>query len=392
MIIIFSGYVRKRDTKKGNSWQIIIELGEDETGGRCRKFITVRGTKKEAQAIMHQKLQELSTGLVVEETKLTVKQHMQIWFDNYVVPNLQPTTIDGYKVNIEKHINPYIGSIPIQSLKPQHVENLYKTLLDKGLSAKSIVYVHRNLSQALQSALTKLQISRNVAALVKPPKQIKFKPNVLEESDIIMLLQAVKDTKLELPVTISTMIGLRRGEVLGLKWSDIDFERKNVSIKHNLTSSKCAGLQISQPKTSASIRTIDIPEGLVALLEKNFSTQLGDKAILGDAYQNNDLVCCKKDGSILNPNTISASFLHFLRNNNLKEIRFHDLRHSNATLMLKYKVPIKVASQRLGHSSVKITMDIYTHVLDEMDRDAANKLNEGIFGKMDEIINVPELV
>ena len=390
---MFSGYVRKRDTKKGNSWQIIIELGEDPTTGeRLRDYKTVRGNKKDAEAILHQKLQELSTGLVVEETKMTVKQHLEIWYENYVVPNLQPTTIDGYKVNITKHINPYIGAIPIQSLKPQHVENLYKTLLDKGLSAKSIVYVHRNLRQALQSAVTKLQLNRNVCDLVRTPKQTKFKPNVLEENEIIMLLQAVKDTRLEIPVTISTMIGLRRGEVLGLKWSDIDFERKNVSIKHNLTSSKFAGLRISQPKTSSGIRTIDLPDGLIDLLLMHYSAQLGDIAVLGDAYQKNDLVCCNRNGTMLNPNTISKAFLEFLRKNNLKEIRFHDLRHSNATLMLKYKVPIKVASQRLGHSSVKITMDTYTHVLDEMDRDAADKLNDGIFGKMDSVINVPELV
>jgi integrase len=382
------GNIRKRVYKSGTTWQIIIELGIDENGKRKRMFKSTHGTRKEAEKEMQKMLNELDGGTFVKDTKITVASYLRNWIKIYVEPNLAPTTIDGYRSNVENYIIPRIGTILLQKLSPMHLHDMYLKLLDNGrldgrggLSPTTIRAIHRTLGKALDQALRMEQIKRNVSALVTIPKLKKYKAEVYDEAEIINLLNIAKGTEMEVPITLGATLGLRRGEILGLKWSDINLKEGKITINNNLVSTS-SGAVFTTPKTDKSCRTLELSEGILNLLKKHRLSQKENKLKLGDAYKDNDLVCCYADGSLYQPKNFSKKFAWFLKSKGLKHIRLHDLRHSNATLMLTYGIPAKVASERLGHSSIGITLDLYSHVTSSMQKEVSDKIENGIFNRL----------
>lgn len=382
------GHIRKRTTKSGNTWQIAIELGMDENGNRKRMYKSTNGTKKEAEKIMIKLISELEEGTLVQESSMTVATYLRNWLKTYVEINLSPTSIDGYRDNIEKYIIPHIGNIPLQKLSPLHLQDMYLKLSENGkinrkggLAPRSIRYIHMNLSKALREAVKMQIIKRNVATMVTIPKVKTYRAAVYNEQEIISLLNIAKGTDMEVPITLAATLGLRRGEILGLKWSDINFHECRLIINNNLVSTS-EGAVLKTPKTESSHRTIEISDSIVTMLKKHLIWQKENKIKLGRDYCDNSLVCCYPDGNLINPKVFSKKFTRFLERNNLKNIRFHDLRHSNATLMLEYGIPAKVASERLGHSSISVTLDIYSHVTSKMQKDVADKIESGILNKV----------
>jgi len=380
-----AGHIRKRKTKTGHSWQVIIEAGFNSDGERKRLYRTVEGTKKEAERVMTQLLSELHQGTLIEPSKLSVQEYLRSWMKTYVEPNLSPTTIDGYGVNIEKHIIPSIGHLRLQELSPLHLQRFYSDKLKSGrvdgkggLSAKSVIYIHRNIREALDHALRMQLIPRNVADLVTLPKAKPFKSAVYDEEQLKTLVKIAQGTDMELPVAIAAALGLRRGELLGLKWENVDLDNKTISVRDNLVPTS-KGSVTKAPKSENSRRTLDFPEGLVIVLRKHRRMQSERKLKLGATYCDQGHVCCQEDGRHWGPSYFSRKFAAFLKRHKLPHIRLHDLRHSNATLMLKYNVPAKVASQRLGHSNIGITLDLYSHVMSDMQKDAAEKIDVGLF-------------
>ncbi len=390
---MYNGHIRKRKTKDGNAWQIVIELGEDpKTGKRERIYKSVNGTKDQAKKILNQMLMEFESGLHIEESKLSLKQYLEDWFETYCKVNLSPVTCDSYGVNINNHIIPYIGNVPLQSLKPMHVQNLYNQLLKTGrtdgkggLSPKSVRYVHRNLRGALEHARKLQLVQQNVADLVTLPKiRDPFKSDVYDEVELQELLAVSKGTDMEVPMLLAVTLGLRRGELLGLRWHDVDLDKHKVTIKSTLVPTRENSLLFKDPKTSNSIRSLDIPPSLSDILRKHRLKQKENKLMLGNAYEENFLVCCQANGAPYNPSSYSKKFSAFLKKNNLKPIRLHDVRHSNATLMLSLGIAVKIASARLGHKNTSITMDLYSHVLPEMQKEVANAFEEHFFKKIGE--------
>lgn len=382
------GHIRKRVYKSGTTWQITIELGLDENGVRQRMFKSTYGTKKEAEKEMQQMLNELDGGTFVEDTKITVASYLRNWIKIYVKPNLAPTTIDGYKSNVENYIIPQIGTILLQKLSPMHLQDMYLKLSQNGrldgkggLSPTTIRAIHRTLGKALDQALRMEQIKRNVSTLVTIPKVKPYKAEIYDESELINLLNVAKGTEMEMPITLGATLGLRRGEILGLKWSDINLKESKMTINNNLVSTM-AGAVFTTPKTSKSCRTLELSEGIVTLLKKHSLEQRENRMKLGTEYYDKDLVCCYPDGNFYVPKNFSKKFAWFLKSKGLKHIRLHDLRHSNATLMLTYGIPAKVASERLGHSSISITLDLYSHVTTSMQKNVADKIENGIFNRL----------
>lgn len=382
------GHIRKREFKNCVSWQIIIELGLDENGKRKRMFQSMQGTKKEAEKELQRLINELDGGSYIEETKMTTATYLRSWVKTYVEPNLSPTSIDGYKSNIENYIIPHIGNIPLQKLSPIHLQDMYTKLSLKGrldgkggLSPRSIRYIHRNLSKALDQAMKMQIIKKNVATLVTIPKVKPYNAEVYNEAEVVTMINKAKGTDMEVPITLAVTLGLRRGELLGLKWSEIDLDEGKMTISNNLVSTS-SGAVLKTPKTNTSCRTLELSEGIVSLLKKHRLAQKENKMKLGSAYIDNDLVCCYPDGNIIQPKNFSKKFSNFLKRNGLKHIRLHDLRHTNATLMLSYGIPAKVASERLGHSSISITLDLYSHVTTNMQKEVADKIESGIFNKL----------
>ena len=321
----------------------------------------------------------------VQPDKITLREYLLDWIKSYVEVNLRPTTIAGYKLNIEKHIIPYLGSVQLQDLSVSHIDDFYAQIQKNGrvdgkggLSAKSIIYIHRVLNEALEHAVKKHIIPYNVAKDAVKPKLKKYKGQVYNEEEIKELLFVAKDTSMEVPIALAALCGLRRGEVLGLMYSEISFENDTIRICRQLIPTK-NGPQFEEPKSEDSNRIINAPHEVIKIIKKHQEFQEENKKLLGAEYKDNDLVNCNEDGSMIDPRVLSKRFSEFLKKNHLKHIRFHDLRHSCATLMLNSGVQMKVASQILGHSSIGITADLYTHVITDMKKDAADKISKEIF-------------
>jgi len=366
--------------KKGKTYSVVVDIGKIN-GKRKQKWFSGFQTKKEAQNKLTEVLSQLKNNSYIEPSKITLGEYLIEWLETNAKPNIAVTTYSGYSVNIRKHIIPHIGSIVLQELHPIQIQNFYNSLSQDGkcnskgaLSPRSIQYIHMVLRQALEYAYKMQIIPRNVADMVKIPKQKKYIPNFLSSDEINNLLKIFKDTSIYMPVLLAVGIGLRRGEVLALKWSNIDLENKIIYINENLIPTK-EGAIFSTPKTDSSKREIIVPENIITELVKLKEIQENNKKLLGKGYINNDLVCCYDNGKNFSPGAFSHLFAEILKRNNFRHIRFHDLRHTNATLMLKANISPKVASVRLGHSKVSTTLDIYSHVVKEMQEEAAHKLN-----------------
>lgn len=367
--------------KKGKTYSVIVDIGK-VNGKRKQKWFNGFRTKKEAENKLTEVLSELKNNLYIEPTKITLSEFLKKWLEECAKPNIAITTYSGYEVNINKHIIPAIGHIILQELQPIQIQNFYNYLSKNGkcngtggLSPRSIQYIHMVLRQALEYAYKMQLIPRNVADMTKIPKQKKYTANFLVDKEISKLLEIFKDTQIYMPVLLAVGIGLRRGEALALKWSNINFETKTIIISENLVPTK-NGSVFSTPKTDASKREIIVSDFILNELTQLKEKQNRNKALLKKSYINSDLVCCYDNGKNFSPGAVSHLFSEILKRNNFRHIRFHDLRHTNATLMLKSNTSPKVASARLGHSKTSTTLDIYSHVVKELQEDTAKKLND----------------
>lgn len=369
------GHIRKY---KGR-WAGVVELERDPVTGKRRQKWVYADTKRECEAKVNELIHMIETGTYMEPCRMTVAEYLRHWLKIHS-PNLAQNTIDGYRVTVEKHIIPELGSIPLAKLNVVHLQSFYAKEQSK-YSGRTAQLTHRILRKALDNAVKSQLIQKNPADLVDPPKPKKYKAKVYDEKQYLELLKAVEGTEHELPIVLAGGLGLRRGEIFGLRWSDVNFKKGVITIEQQLIPNS-KGLIFKQPKTEDSIRTIDVPDYIMSLLKREKRKQNENKLFFGQDYKDYDLVCCKPNGEPINPGTYSNKFIKLLKRLNFEHIRFHDLRHFNATIMLKYNVPIKVASKRLGHSTTAITQDIYQHVLTDMDREASRKLNDALFNNL----------
>ncbi len=386
-----SGHIRKRELKNGkHSWQIVVEADVDPvTGQRNRIYKTVKGgTKKQAEKIMIQMINELHEGTFIAETTQTYGQFLEEWLDTYIKPMKSPTTTARYVEQVEKYIIPALGKKKLQDLKAMDIQKFYNSLAEKSplsnkpLSAKSIKNIHMNVLASLGQAVKLDLIKKNPAHHVEVPKTKKYQAQVYSPEEIKFLLENVIDTDMEVPIALLVGLGLRRGEVLALRWQDIDLEKGKVYIRKNMISVNKQVI-FKDPKTETSSREIELPATLLKLLQIERKRYVANKLRLGAQFEDNDLVVCWENGKCIKPDTLSQKFRRLIEKIGLKHIRLHDLRHTNATLMLSYGVNPKVAQQRLGHASISTTMDIYSHVTEKVEKEAADKLDKGIFEALD---------
>lgn len=347
------GHIRK--TKDGR-WVGVVYLGKDTVTGK-KKYKWIYGdSRKEVQKKVNELIYQIENNIYVNPENITVGEYLDEWLKVYAA-NLAPTTASLYKMYIEKHIKPYLGKIKLQKLMPIQIQNFYNEKL-KEQKGKTVRKYHCLLHRALEDAVRNNLILNNPCKNVTPPKSEKYTPNIYTEEEFAKLLDLVKGTFDEVAILLAGGLGLRRGEVFGLKWSDIDWENKRITIRQ--TKVRFDKLIEKGPKSEAGMRTIAVPDFILNVLREYRKKQGFESEYVCDKYK---------------PDSYSEHFTKLLDKHGLKHIRFHDLRHYNATIMLKYGIPDKIASKRLGHASVSITREIYQHVLDDMDKSAAEKID-----------------
>jgi integrase len=361
--------------KKGKYWYVVVDIRKDEKGKRQQKWHNTKCMdRKEALKAKRQILVTIDNGTYVEPSKKTFSEFILEWLDEEIKDKKEKTTYYSYKQTINKHIVPYFQNIKLQSLQPIHIQKFYNHLLRIGLSANTVKHHHANIHKCLKYALRMGMITRNSADAIELPKVEKYQAKYYDKKEIQMLLKAVKGTYVEVPVTITIGMGLRRGEVLGLKWDNINLGAKEMFIaKSRVRQGKEKVLKST--KTEKSRRVLVIPDYIIKYLKQLKLQQKKDKLFFGNTYNGENYICCTPQGYPLGITYVSRIFKKILADNGLPEIRFHDMRHSNASYLLKQGVTMKELQEWLGHSSIATTADIYAHVDAEMKKSIARKSN-----------------
>jgi integrase len=292
---------------------------------------------------------------------------------------------------IDGHIRPALGSYPLPKLAPLHIQAFYNCALTKGrkdgkggLSAQSVLHFHRLLHKAFAQAVKWQLLARNPVEAAEPPRAQRQEMRALDEAETANLLSLLSASRLYMPVMLAVTTGLRRGEILGLRWSNADLATRTVTVVQSLEQTK-EGVRLKSPKTHRGLRSIALPEMVVEALRSHRAKQAEERLALGPAYDDNDLVCPRPGGAPWPPDMFSTAFAAFVRRSRMKAFRFHDLRHTHATQLLKAGVHPKVVSERLGHSAIGITLDTYSHVLPGMQEDAARRIGEVLNSAMDSL-------
>ena len=369
--------INKRVAKNGEvSYQIVFELGVDPvTGKRQRIFKTVKGTKKQAQAVMDKMKVELERGYYYDPSNMKLEDWMKQWLDNYL-PNIEATTRTHYRDDINRHIIPDLGHVLLKHLKTTSIQSWVNDLSEKkGLSPKSVRNIYLNLKAALNKAVVLGMLPYNPCEGVVLPKPQKYKATIYTVQEMNHLLDVARGTDMFIPVLLATKLGLRRGEVLALKWEHVDFEKGIVHIRENKVITENGALT-KAPKSAAGIRDITVGKSVLAELKHAHAQYNRNKLAMGEKFKNSGHVFSQKDGSEYRPESLTRMWRRFLEKNELKSIRFHDLRHSCATAMLEAGIDPKTVQTRLGHADISMTMNIYAHCTPNMDRNAAQKLDD----------------
>ena len=375
--------------KRGKGWLVTVELGYEPISGKRRRGYLTTATKREAEREQARLQHEAHTGLDVEPTRITLAQYLHRWLAA-VRPNLAPSTYKRYEGLMRHQVIPNIGGMPLSKLRPLHVQQLYDLLYrngrvagDGGLSAKTILQIHRVVSKALKQAVSWQLVPRNVCQSVEPPRPRHQELRTLSRVETRRLLEVadVEDSSYGDAVTIALHSGLRMGELLGLRWEDVDLENGRLAVRRALQYVPSEGIIYREPKTARSRRTVPVGDVAKNSLRKARRRELQARLSLGRAYQDHRLVLATTVGTPIFPGNLRRAFRRMVEKAGVDPLRFHDLRHTHASLLLARGVHPKIVSERLGHASIAITLDTYSHVLPGLQEEAARDLDAWLAGR-----------
>jgi len=367
------GYIRQKGKSK-DSWQIQVYVGNRPDGKPRRHFETVRGRKSDAQKRLNELLVSLEKGVYTPPGRLTVAEHLNNWLEGYVKTNCSQRTLDGYRSIIELHLVPALGHVQLKQLHPQMIQAYYGKACEK-LSSRTVHHHHRVLSQSLKYAVRQGYLGRNPAELVDPPSPRKKAMRTLNPAEVETLLEAATDNYYYPVIYTAVSTGLRQAELLGLRWRDVDLDLLSISVSQVLY--KRRGVcQFKEPKTEHSRRRVAMTPKLALFLKEYRAERESLYWQLGKPLTLDSLVFTSVEGKPIDPGVLSHSFSRTARQAGLENVRFHDLRHTFASLMLLRGAKPKVISEALGHSSVAFTMDTYSHIIEGMQEDAMALLDE----------------
>lgn len=376
------GYVRQQSAA---TWRITAPAGTDPaTGKPLRVQRTVRGSKKDAQKALTKLLADIDRGVVVvDPTNLTVEQFMHQWID-HMRHRIRPTTFDRYEGVTRNHIIPSLGKTKLAKLKPMQIQAFEARLLESGrikgpggLSAQTVLHIHRVFSEALGQAVRWQLLAVNPALAVQPPRAKRPELTIPDAETVERIVESAKGTSIYVAVLLAAATGMRRGEILGLRWSEVDLQQGVVRVVTTYQRSR-RGLEFADPKTQRARRTIALPRFAVEVLRRHQHHQNARKLAAGHAWHDFNLVTELGDGRPQDPSEFTRKFADLAKKADAPGVRLHDMRHAFATMLLNSGVHPKIASEALGHSTIGITLDTYSHVLPNMQGVAAAAIQEAL--------------
>ena len=345
---------------RGHEWLKVPEVAA-VLEGRRRKTVYGR-TRAEVAKKLNRALADSEDGLFFDDEGLKVGEYLERWLESSVRGNVSPRTYTNYRLQVRRHLAPALGRIKLKDLTPYKVRGLYRSKLDAGLSNASVRYTHAVLHRALKQAVKWSLVPRNVAEAVDPPRVRREEITPLSPEQSRTFLAAASGDRFEALYVVALTCGLRQGEILGLKWSDVDLAAKTIRVNRQVQRHRDrGGLVFAEPK-NASRRTVPLTDTAVEALRRHGRRQAEERMRVGSLYEDMELLFASETGTPLDAqNVVNRSFKPLLKRAGLPSIRFHDLRHTCATLLLARGVHPKLVQTLLGHASIGITMDLYSH-------------------------------
>lgn len=388
------GFVRNRGgvrqpngSYRGGTWTAYWEEPKSPDGRRHQGSKGGFATKRAAQEFLSNVLGSKQKGEYVPPAKMTLGRYLTESWLPMQEQRLRESAFDDYRRRIEKHILPALGGIDLQHVDATRLDRLYADLLDHGgprgrpLAPKTVRNVHGVIRKALADATRKRLVTRNVAIDADPPKVPGPGEREMETwtpDELRIFLEAIAKHRLAAAYVLAASTGMRRGEILGTRWCDLDLDGGTVAVRQTVLNIAYK-IRGSEPKTARGRRTISLDPMTIAVLQAHRSQQLEERLASGKPYEDRDLVFARQDGTPVHPDLFTKTFDRTVKRLGLRRVRLHDLRHTYATLALRAGVDAKTVSARLGHATVAFTLDVYTKAVPQLDREAADKIAELIF-------------
>lgn len=355
--------------RKDGRWSAEVSIG----GKRRTKY---GKTRNEVQEWLHETLTEIHRGLRKNiGTKISLQKYMEIWLDA-MKSQIRPNTWSQYAQISRQHIFPILGSLQLNDLEPHHVQTFYSKKFEDGVGQSTRGMIHSVLHRAMNVALDWGFIRRNPVTSIKKPKQDKREMQFLTSEEAFRFLNVAKKNRYAALYYLAIATGMRQGEILGLKWGDLDFQSGRLQIQRQLQRVRGQALLFTQPKSASSRRIVLLGSKTLDRLRDHLKNQKMERLFAGEKWEENELIFPSSKGTPLDTSSLFRNFKVLLKEANLPNIRFHDLRHTAATLMFQQGVHPKIVQERLGHSSIGITMDVYSHAIPSLQMEAANCMDD----------------
>jgi integrase len=366
--------------KRGNNEGTILKL----PSGNWRAQITLNGrrlshtfsTHRDSQEWIRKTRGQIDDGLTFAITKITLGDFLKGWLTDTKAARQRSTWVKNEQI-CRGYIIPNLGQVKIRDLRPEHIQGLYRSLLDQDVGTYTVIKVHTVLHSALQQATLTGMISRNPASYAQPPREPANEMAILNESQVSQLLVAANGHRWEALYHLAIVTGMRQMEILGLKWTDLDWLRQTLRIERQLQRPEGGeAVKFASPKTRFGKRAIALGGKTIEVLRAHLLYQQGEKTVAGIKWVENGLIFTNSLGGPIDARNLLRNFKQLLRDAGLPAIRFHDLRHTAASLMLNAGIPVIVVSRRLGHARASITLDVYGHLIPSMQSEAAELIDQ----------------
>jgi integrase len=353
------------------SFTVQVYLGRDPgTGGKRYHAETVRGSQEDADRRLTEILGEIDMGNPPSSHRPTVAVWLESWLEDHAASRVRPRTLDGYRGSVRRYLIPSIGRVRLDRLA-REVESMESSLCRRGgvggrpLSARTVLQAHRVLSSALTAAVRLGLVSRNVVSSVEPPRAQRYEASTLDWPGVHRFLSRAPDLMYLTLFLLAVHTGLRRSELVGLQWPDANLDSGALSVRRALVKLSSGDPDVTSPKSDRS-RVVNLTDESVAALREYRESWPG----------RSDFIFCRPDGRLVDPDLVTKVFRRTADRAGFPRLRFHDLRHTHATLMLSESVHPKVVHERLGHSSINVTLDLYSHVMPTVQQDAVRRFGE----------------